>query len=206
MIQVSWWGTPTFICWGVDAHILIYMKGPIQLQMCKRLVLYEVPWCTLLDCPITMCQCCSDALDNPGSQVAWGTYTEVLHRPLGVSSLTTADGLLVFHPQGCILGSRDVVWGFWHPSNLPAVLGVRILLQMFSSCIWGHRFELTHCSCQCIVAKCCPSCNFVLYIYFKIKYHASVLKCHTIWPPLSDPSSFSHLNRTHVWVDGTSPI
>lgn len=82
-----------------------------------------------------MCQCNSDALDNPGSQVAQGTYTEALNCALGVLSLTTANGLLVFHPQGCILGSRDVVWGFWHPSKLPAVLGVRALLRMFSSCI-----------------------------------------------------------------------
>lgn len=151
-----------------------------------------------------MCQCYSDALDNPGSQVARGTYTEALNSALGVLSLTTANGLLVFHPQGCILGSRDVVWGFWHPSSkLPAVLGVRTLLRMFSSCIWGHNFKLTHCSCQCIVTKCCPCCNFdiffclpyskLLYIYFKVKYHASVLKYHTVWPPLADPRSFCRL-------------
>lgn len=99
---------------------------------------------------------------------------------LGVLSLTVANGLLVLHLQDCMLGNRDCL-GFLvtYPSNfLPVPV---------SSCVWGHNFELTHCACLFIVAKCCPCCNFdtlpcfkLLYRYFKIKDHTSVLKCRTI--------------------------
>lgn len=115
-------------------------------------------------------RCCRHAR---ASQMARGTCTQALTCTLGVQSLAITDGLLVLHPQDCILGSREVVWAFWHPCNLLPVLGVRILSQMLSSCVGGHNFELAHCSCQRIAAKCCPAVILTL---------CPVLNC---WIPIS---------------------